>query len=350
MGNGEESGAEAVFWAPDEGPGFRRRRSGRGFHYYSDSGKALRRADLERIKSLVIPPAWTGVWISPHPRAHIQATGRDARGRKQYIYHPEWRAQRDANKFGRMLAFGEALPRIREAVDGDLRSPVLSPRRVIAGAVRLLDQVPIRVGNEEYARTNGTYGLTTLRSEHVEVEGNHLHIRFVGKGGKEHEVTIRDPRLARVVRACEELPGQALFQYRNGHGAGQIRSDDINDYLREVSRGDFTAKDFRTWTASALAAGWFAVAEWPESPQQRKRIANGVTRQVAGVLGNTVSVCRQCYIHPAVFTAYEDGSLNDAWRRNGRRWLAGSRDAHEALLLHLLKRTSAAPEPACATA
>jgi len=338
MGNGKERrGGHRVSWEADGGPGIRRLRAGRGFRYASETGRAVSPADRERIRGLVIPPAWADVWISPKASAHIQATGRDARGRKQYIYHPAWRAERDANKFARMLEFGQALPRIRGAVDRDLRSPALSVRRVTAAAVRLLDQVPLRVGNEEYARSNGTYGLTTLRSDHVEVNGDHLRIRFIGKGGKEHEASIRDPRLARVVRACEELPGQALFQYRNGGGAGQVHSDEINAYLREVSGGDFTAKDFRTWTASSLAAGWLAAAEPADTAAARKRVVNAVTRKVAAVLGNTVAVCRQCYIHPDVYEAFENGALQQAWDRNGPRWLAAGREAHESLLVYLLR-------------
>ena len=327
--------AARVQWSSDTGPGITRGRAGRGFVYRNAVGRPPGRADAKRIANLVIPPAWTDVWISPSPTAHIQATGRDARGRKQYIYHPAWRAKRDEAKFARMLAFGRALPRIRRRVDHDLRRRGPAQERVLAAAVRMLEHHPIRAGNDYYARTNGTFGLTTLRSRHVHLNGDHLRLQFVGKSGKQHIVEFSDPRLGRAIRACEELPGQALFQYSNGDGeVRRIHSDDLNEYIRDCSGGDFTVKDFRTWSASVLATRLFADAD-PED--HHGAVERRVVREVAGWLGNTVAVCRQCYIHPAVFGAFKDGTLQRLNAQRHSAWSRGRREPSELLFLALLE-------------
>jgi DNA topoisomerase-1 len=332
-----EDAPSGLVWASDSAPGFRRVRRGRGFAYFDGDGKPLSEEALDRIRSLVIPPAWTDVWISPESCGHIQATGRDARGRKQYLYHQAWREHRDAGKFGQLFDFGNALPKIRKTVQADLRRHSLSRTRVTAAAVRLLDQAAVRVGNDQYARENGTFGVTTLRTRHAKVSGSHVHLRFKGKGGKLHVVDFVDPRLARVIGLCGELPGQELFQYENGDGAGRIRSDDINAYLREATGGPFTAKDFRTWTASVLAAELLAQEPAPTSKAEAKRTINSAARAAALRLGNTMTVCKQSYIHPAVFEAYEDGTVQAAWTRHGARWSRGRRPAGESLLLFLLR-------------
>ena len=236
--------------------GIRRRRMGKGFSYVADDGRTVRdRATLERIRSLAIPPAWTDVWICVQPEGHLQATGRDARGRKQYRYHPRWRAVRDETKYERMVVFGETLPRIRERVAKDLAEQGLSRTRVLAMVVRLLETTFIRVGNEEYARTNGSFGLTTLKDRHVQVDGSRIRFRFRGKSGKSHAITLTDVRMARLVRRCRDLPGQDLFQYLDANNDPQpVSSSDVNDYLREISGQDFTAKDFRTWAGTLLAS------------------------------------------------------------------------------------------------
>ncbi len=325
-------------WASDSSPGIRRRARGKGFAYTDAAGRPVSLASRERIRRLAIPPAWTDVWISPDASGHIQATGRDARGRKQYVYHADWRTGRDADKFERLLEFGRALPAIRKAVDRDLRQHHLSRPRVIAAAVRLLDEAAIRVGNDQYARANGTFGLTTLRSRHASVNGSHVVLKFKGKGGKLHEVDLLDRRLARVVGACGELPGQELFQFENGTGTGRVHSEDINQYLRESGRGDFTAKHFRTWTASAMAAELLAQEPVPESRAGAKRAVNEAARAVALVLGNTMTVTKASYIHPRVFEAFETGALQEAWAKNASRWESASRPAAEMALLHVLRR------------
>ncbi len=293
----------------------------------------------KRIQSLVIPPAWTRVWIAPSPNSHIQATGRDSRGRKQYIYHTRWREERDAAKFDRMGQFGRTLPRIRERVAEDLRSRGLGPKRVTAAAIHILDQASIRVGNDQYARDNGTFGLTTLRPEHVEVAGTTVQLEFAGKGGKALSAQIRDARVARIVRACGELPGQELFHYvDDDNEVRRIRSENINEYIREAAGGDFSAKDFRTWAASVLAAAMLADADVPESEAAQKRIVVAVVRDVADRLGNTPAVCRECYIHPHVLLSFDDGTLQAAWKRNRSRWCSGDREPGESLLLWVLSK------------
>jgi DNA topoisomerase-1 len=298
-------------YTPDDVPGIRRQRAGKGWRYLDPDGAPIRDAAmLDRIRAIVIPPAWTDVWINPHPRGHIQATGRDARGRKQYRYHPKWRATRDETKFTRMIAFGEALPGIRDRVEQDLALPDLPREKVLATVVRLLDESLIRVGNAEYARDNGSYGLTTLRNRHVDIEGATLHFAFRGKSGKRHEVDVQDLRVARIVRRLQDLPGQRLFQYVDAAGdRHEVGSEDINIYLRDIADQAFTAKDFRTWAGTVLAAR--ILREIGPEETASARSANIITAidAVAGRLGNTRAVCRAAYVHPAVLLGYEDGCL-----------------------------------------
>ena len=301
---------------PDR-PGIRRHRAAGSFRYVAPDGEPISKDDRTRIQRLVIPPAWTDVWISTDPRGHLQATGRDAKGRKQYRYHERFRAIRDETKYERMLDFAHALPKIRARVDADLRSSKLTRERVLATIVRLLELTLIRVGNEEYAKENASYGLTTLREKHVEVDGSLVRFRFKGKSGKTHDVGIRDRRVARVIRALQELPGQDLFTYVDGGGEVKpLRSDDVNEYLREISGDDFTAKDFRTWAGTVLAATALASMRAVKNEvHAKKNVAQAVAR-VASRLGNTPAVCRKCYIHPEIVDAYIAGDLA-ALRANG---------------------------------
>jgi DNA topoisomerase-1 len=298
------------------GAGIRRRRAGAGFVYLDPEGRRVRDADeLRRIRSLAIPPAWRDVWICPFPQGHRQAVGRDARGRTQYRYHPRWRAARDETKYARMVAFVRALPTIRQRVARDLALPGLPREKVLATVVGLLETTGIRVGNACYARTNGSFGLTTLRSHHVDVAGAALAFEFRGKGGKTVSVGVSDRRLARVVRRCQELPGQELFQYVDGDGARQsIDSADVNAYLRAIGGEAFTAKDFRTWAGTVLTAR--ALAELPAAaaPTQARRNVVRAIAAVAHHLGNTPAICRKSYVHPAVVDAYLRGRVRPAPR------------------------------------
>jgi DNA topoisomerase I len=299
-------------YALDEGPGITRVRAGTGWSYRDPRGRTVRTAAvLARIRSLAIPPAWTDVWICPDADGHIQATGRDAKGRKQYRYHPRWRAARDETKYQRLMEFARLLPRVRARVDADLgRAGGLTRTKVVATVVRLLETTLIRVGNEEYARQNRSYGLTTLRDGHVDVSGARVRFRFRGKSGRDHVIDLRDRRLSRIVKRCQDLPGQQLFQYvdEGGHRRS-VESADVNAYLREVTGGDFTAKDFRTWSGTVLAA--WALHELAPGPRKApvKRNVVRAIESVSARLGNTVAVCRKCYVHPAVVDAYLDGSL-----------------------------------------
>jgi DNA topoisomerase I len=325
----------------DEEPGISRRRRGRGFQYLGPDGATIvDRDERARIDALAIPPAWTDVWICSSPRGHIQATGRDARGRKQYRYHPRWREVRDATKYHRMAAFARALPRIRRRVDRDMRRHALSRERVVATVVRLLDTTTIRVGNDEYARQNRSFGLTTLRDRHVEVTGDRITFRFRGKGGRAHDVELEDPRVARVIRRCEELPGQDLFQFIGDDGRPvDVTSDDVNDYLREAAGDEFTAKDFRTWTGTVLAA-WALDELGGDDTPPKKQLVTAV-ESVARELGNTPAVCRACYIHPDVIDAHLDGTLRRGLGREAGRTLTRGRHRltpQEAAVLALLER------------
>ncbi|HKU61793.1 MAG TPA: DNA topoisomerase IB [Gemmatimonadales bacterium] len=342
----EESAAEAgLRYVGDGGPGIRRRRSGTGFTYIGPDGKRVTDAKtLERIRKLAIPPAYTDVWICPSPNGHIQATGRDARNRKQYRYHPRWREVRDETKFGRMVAFSAVLPRIRDRVEADLARPGLPREKVLATVVRLLECTNIRVGNDEYARANGSYGLTTLRDKHVEVSGGNLRFSFKGKSGKTHEVELSDRRLARIVQRCRDVPGEELFQYLDDHGARQtIGSGDVNDYLREISGEEFTAKDFRTWAGTLLAVTALRELGPMDSDREAKAAIVRAVDRVAGQLNNTRAVCRKYYIHPTVLETYLAGTLLSGLRKGARRGAAGVVSGsvltdEEAALVRLLTR------------
>lgn len=313
-----QSAAEAgLRYVTGSGPCIRRIRSGRSFRYLGPDGKPLHDSrHLDRIRSLVIPPAWRDVWICPSPRGHLQAYGWDARGRKQYRYHPLYRAVRDQAKFSRMIAFGAVLARIRNTVERDLRRSGLPKEKVCAVVVRLLETTYIRVGNDEYARENDSFGLTTMRNRHVHIAGARLFFRFRGKSGQVHTVALTDARLARIVRRCQELPGYELFQYQGENGRpSRIDSADINRYLREIAGQDFTAKDFRTWAGTVLAARELhAAGPCRRASGVKKRIVAAV-KTVACRLGNRPATCRKYYIHPAVIGAYSDSSLFPAMKQ-----------------------------------
>jgi DNA topoisomerase-1 len=312
MSTPEESAARSagLRHVDDGRPGLSRRRRGRSFAYVDSSGAVVRDPEtLDRIRALAIPPAWTDVWICPVANGHIQATGRDARGRKQYRYHARWREIRDETKYHRTLDFGAALPRIRRRVAADLERPGLSRERVLATLVRLLDITRIRIGNDEYARENGSFGLTTLRRRHVKLRGETLHFEFRGKSGRVHHVTVRDRRVARIVKRCQELPGQELFQYVADDGEQHaVSSDDVNGYLRDIAGEEFSAKDFRTWSGTVLAACALQRAA-EEAEQERRNPLTVAVAEVAEQLGNTAAVCRRCYIHPEVVNAHLEGAL-----------------------------------------
>ena len=304
-----------LVWIGDDKPGIRRERVGDGFRYRGLDGRLIRNAaELRRIRALAVPPAYEQVWICPRPNGHLQATGRDARGRKQYRYHPEWRLARDADKFERMLEFGAALPRVRRRVTADLAKPVVTqPTRetVLATLVRLLDTTLVRVGNDEYARTNNSYGLTTLRNRHAAVSGSTLRLRFRGKSGVIHEVALEDPRVAKVVRRCQAMPGQDLFQYEDEAGVTRaVGSSDVNDYIREASGASFTAKDFRTWHGTVHALTLWA--EQMAANAASRLSANQVLAEVARRLGNTVAVCKKAYVHPRVLQVLAANSADEA--------------------------------------
>jgi DNA topoisomerase-1 len=297
----------------DDRPGISRRRAGRGFSYRDPDGRTIHDADtLDRIRAIAIPPAWTDVWICPWPNGHLQATGRDARGRKQYRYHRRYRARRDGAKFERLIAFASALPAIREQVERDLARPGLPREKVVAAVVRLLELTLIRVGNDEYARLNRSFGLTTLRDRHATVEGSAITFRFRGKSGQQHEVGLRDRRLAGVVRRCRDLPGQELFQYLDEDGEAQdIASEDVNGYLAAVAPG-VTAKDFRTWAGTVLAyRALRAIGKGRTEREQQRNVAAAIAATADG-LGNTPAVARSAYVHPAVVDAYLDGRIRSA--------------------------------------
>lgn len=372
----EAARAAGLRYVDDRRPGLTRRATGRRVRegkrlvpemvILDEHGKRVRDpATLERIRKLAIPPAWRDVWICRIAEGHIQATGRDARGRKQYRYHPRWRAERDATKYSLMIAFGQALPRLRRAVDADLRLPGLPRRKVLATVVRLLETTFIRVGNEEYVRANGSFGLTTLKDRHVRVAQGGVRFHFRGKSGIYHDVSVRDPSIARTVRRCRDLPGQELFQYLNADGQPEaIGSADVNAYIREVTGQPFTAKHFRTWAGTMLAAralreiateavrearaGAAKAKATQHRPTNREVIA--AVKKVAERLGNTVSVCRKCYIHPDVISSYLDGTLVEAMAKvasvpaapppsaRARTGARGLRPEEAAVLAFLRKR------------
>jgi len=339
-----ESAKQAgLTYVTDGRAGITRRRAGKFFTYVDTRGRRVQDAEtLGRIRALAIPPAWTAVWICPSPSGHLQAAGRDARGRKQYRYHPRWREVRDETKYARMLSFAAALPRIRARVRRDLARPGLPHRKLLAAVVRLLETTLIRVGNAEYARQNRSFGLTTMRDRHVAVSGSTLRFQFRGKSGKEHVVDVRDPRLARIVKRCQELPGQELFQYLDDGGRRQaVDSADVNAYLREIAGAEFTAKDFRTWAGTVLAALALAEIDAFTTKRQARRNVIRAVEAVARRLGNTAAICRKCYVHPAVLDAYLDGVTLDAFRRRAERVItedASGLSRDEAVVLGMLQQ------------
>jgi len=301
-------------YVSDAGPGIRRIRRGRGFSYVSPSGKPVSDRERTRIEALAIPPAWTDVWICPVAEGHLQATGRDDRGRKQYRYHPVWRKQRDADKFAHLATFGAGLEDIRKQVDADTRSPALNRTKVVALVVCLLDETLIRIGNPEYAADNESFGLTTLRQEHVDVGRTRLTFDFVGKGGIDHRVDVSDPRIARAVRRCHELGGKQLFTYEEDGEVVPVSSADVNAYIRAVAGPEVTSKDFRTWGGTVVALEALAEDEPAGSTTAREKQRLAAIDRAAGILGNTRAVCRNCYVHPAVLDSHEQGDLLEHWR------------------------------------
>jgi len=330
-----------LVYTSDSEPGIRRARRGRGFVYFDADGVKLSDpATLDRVRSLAVPPAWKDVWICARPRGHLQATGRDDRGRKQSRYHAKWHEMRDADKYARLVGFARTLPRIRSRVARDLRRRGLPREKVIATIVRLLETTFARVGNEEYARQNGSFGLTTLRDRHVTVKGATVRFLFRGKSGRDHELGVTDRRVAGVVKRCEELPGQMLFQYVGEDGVrGTVTSDDVNNYLRETTGEDFTAKDFRTWAGTLLAACALRDLARFESASEAKRNVVAAIDEVARKLGHTRAICRRAYVHPVVIETYLGGALDSALDRE--RAMDGRRlRADEAAVLALLKRSA----------
>ncbi|HKO17826.1 MAG TPA: DNA topoisomerase IB [Acidobacteriaceae bacterium] len=313
----ESAKAAGLRYVTDATPGIKRKRQGKGFRYVSPDGKPMHDPEvMRRIKSLAIPPAWTNVWICQNPNGHLQATGRDARGRKQSRYHPRWREVRDETKYHRMMLFGAALPAIRKRVEQDLSLPGLPREKVLAAIVRLLETTFIRVGNNEYARENGSYGLTTLRNKHVAVKGATVTFDFKGKSGREHTIDLRDRRMAAIIKRCHDLPGYELFQYIDPEGnRHSVDASDVNEYLRQITSEDFTAKDFRTWAGTVLACAMLKEFEPVETQTQAKKNVVEAIKRVAARLGNTPSVCRKCYVHPAVLENYMGGAMVQAARK-----------------------------------
>ena len=332
----------------DTGPGITRKRSGTGFTYVGPDGRRLTdRQQIARIRSLAIPPAYTDVWICPHPNGHIQATGRDARGRKQYRYHPKWREVRDVTKFERMLEFSRSLPGIRERVSKDMAKQGLPREKVLATVVSLLECTGIRVGNDEYARANRSFGLTTLRDHHVAISGSKLRFQFRGKSGKVHDVVLTDRRLARIVARCQAVPGETLFQYEDENGVRQtVDSADVNAYLREIAGQDFTAKDFRTWAGTLLAVAALRELGPAPSPREAKSLVLKAVDRVAEQLNNTRAVCRKYYVHPAVFASYHAGTMLGALENGNAKAAAeaaaGLRDEERAVVRLLTRQMKAA--------
>jgi len=338
----ESAKAAGLRYVTDDEPGIRRQKRGKGFTFLDPQGKTVKdEKTLERIRKLAIPPAWTDVWICPRPNGHLQATGRDARGRKQYRYHANWREVRDETKFGRMIAFGDSLPKIRERIDRDMSQRGLGREKVLATVVKLLETTLIRVGNKEYVKQNNSFGLTTLRDQHVDVDGATLRFEFRGKSGKEHSVEVQDRRLARIVKQCRDVPGQKLFQYLDENGERQsVSSEDVNAYLRETTGEDFSAKDFRTWGGTVLALSALLEVGACESEREANKAVVEAIKHVSGQLGNRPAICRKYYVHPVVIQSFLEGTLRDtledavedspADESNGLRRL-------EAQVLRLLK-------------
>lgn len=326
--------ARALAFSSDNEPGWRRLRRGTGFSYLDEKGGKPDDRDIARIRSLTIPPAWHDVWICKDDCGHIQATGRDVKGRKQYRYHADWTQHRSANKFDTLIDFAKALPGLRAQVEADLRKRSLGYERVVASVVWLLDNSLIRVGNPAYARDNKSFGLTTLRNRHVDITGHKLHFQFKGKSGKQWRLELADRRIATIIRSLQELPGQDLFKYEGDSGYCPISSRDVNDYLAAFAGPEFTAKHFRTWAGTVRAFGLFADTEVPETKTAQVRSINAVIDQVAARLGNTRTVCRQAYIHPVLLESWQAGQLH----RSGRLKAIEGLDADEVETLAFLRR------------
>lgn len=326
-------------YSSDAHPGIRRIRCGKGFRYVGPENSQVRDPEtLARIKSLVIPPAWKDVWICPDPKGHTQATGRDAKDRKQTRYHPRWREVRDETKYERMLAFGAALPAIREQVQHDLALPDMPRRKVLATVVRLMETTYIRIGNEEYARENHSFGLTTMRNRHVDVDGSTVTFKFQGKSGVKHTVDLTDRRLARIIHRCQDIPGYELFQYEDREGHHSIDSADVNQYLHEIGGRDFTAKDFRTWAGTVLTcAAVLELEAFDSDTQARKNIIEAINT-VASRLGNTRAVCRKCYVHPAVLDCYLAGEMMRHFKKPRRARSRSLLNSEELALMYLLQK------------
>jgi DNA topoisomerase-1 len=307
----EAAEAVGLAYVSDESSGIRRRRAGKGFAFYDPKGKKITDpATLERIRKLAVPPAYTDVWICPMPNGHIQATGRDAKGRKQYRYHPKFREVRDSTKFEHMLEFARGLPEIRAKIDAHMKLRGMPREKVLATVVYLLENTLIRVGNDDYVKQNKSYGLTTLKDRHVKVEGAELRFRFKGKSGKEWNLRVKDRRIAKIVKQCQDIPGQELFQYIDEEGQRRdVTSSDVNAYLKEITGRDITAKDFRTWAGTVLAALALAEFETFDSDARAKKNVRAAIERVSGRLGNTPTICRKCYVHPEVFHSYLQGEL-----------------------------------------
>jgi len=336
---GDHAAGEAhLHYVSDESPGLRRTRAGRGFRYWNVHDKPIRdHVTLERIRKLAIPPAWSDVWICPDPRGHIQATGRDARRRKQYRYHERWSEVRRERKFDRLVVLARALPAIRRRVRQDLARDGLPKEKVVALVVRLLDETGMRVGNEEYARTNRSFGLTTLRNQHVEVSGSRISFEFRGKSGKTCKCELRDPRLSRIIARCQAIPGHELFQYVDDEGHHQpIDSADVNDYLRAAAGDEFTAKDMRTWAGTLLAIAALRRSKPARTAMRRKALVLAAIDEVAARLNNTRAVCRDYYVHPAVVAAFEKGTLARVFSARKRRNATRGLTAEERMLVDFL--------------
>ncbi|MEG1453528.1 DNA topoisomerase IB [Brevundimonas sp.] len=318
---GREDIPAGLRWCSDEIEGIRRKRAGRGFFYLGRDGSRLTNEKLlGRIRALAIPPAWTQVWICPHPNGHIQATGRDARGRKQYRYHSDWTKAQSENKFARMPAFAAALPKLEAAIEKGLARRNFDQEKIVATAMRLMELSLIRVGNARYSRENRSFGLTTLRKRHIEISGAELRLKFRGKSGIVHDLNVQDRRLAAGVRRLNELPGHTLFQYVDDEGQFRaVTSDDINAFIRENMGEDFSAKDFRTWAATVCVARALCDTDPPTSAADAKRKANSCIREAASLLGNTLAVCRSAYVHPRVVDLFERGAIVDALPRTSAK-------------------------------
>jgi len=329
-------------YVSDRRRGFQRKRCGGGFRYVTADGKQVNPVEARRIRELTIPPAWEQVWICPYPNGHLQVTGRDSKGRKQYLYHPQWHAIRKETKFHRLTEFGQALPRIRKRVTRDLRRPGLPREKVVAAVVRLLERTHIRVGNPEYADENQSFGLSTMRNRHVQVRGQRLQFRFRGKSGKFHQVDLANKRLARIVKRCQDLPGYDLFQYVDNDGEiRNMTSEDVNDYLRAIAGEEFSAKDFRTWAGTTLAAKILQHFDGDDNEEPTESALVKAIDEVAVALGNTRAVCRKYYIHPAIMDAYLDGTLTQSFIDQKPRATQTGLSPEEAGVLRLLKRRGA---------